>query len=76
MTEEQRYRYWLAVHALADSEESVTMTKGVNNGETQQTDYRRIGKGILQEISNIGNTRFTTTEYSTEKFCKKMVESA
>jgi len=22
MTEEQRYRYWLAVHALADSEES------------------------------------------------------
>ena len=33
MTEEQRYRYWLAVHALADSEESATMTKGVNNGE-------------------------------------------
>ena len=57
MTEEQMYRYWLAVHALADSEESATMTKGVNNGETQQTDYRRIGKGILQEISNIGNTR-------------------
>lgn len=26
MTEEQRYRYWLAVHALADSEESATMT--------------------------------------------------
>ncbi|NLX75706.1 MAG: hypothetical protein GXZ13_07800 [Synergistaceae bacterium] len=52
MTEEQRYRYWLAVHALADSEESATMTEGVNNGETQQTDY------------------------STEKFCKKMVESA
>ncbi len=30
MTEEQRYRYWLAVHALADSEESVTITKGDN----------------------------------------------
>ena len=53
MTEEQRYRYWLAVHALADSEESATIKKGVNNGETQQTDYRRIGKGILQEVSDI-----------------------
>ena len=30
MTEEQRYRLWLAVHALADSEESVTITKGDN----------------------------------------------
>lgn len=33
MTEEQRYRYWLAVHALADSEEYATIKKGVNNGE-------------------------------------------
>ena len=53
MTEGQRYRYWLAVHALADSEEYATIKKGVNNGETQQTDYRRIGKGILQEVSDI-----------------------
>ena len=68
MTEEQRYRYWLAGHALADSEESATIEKGVNNGETQQTDYRRIGKGILQEVSD--------TEYLMDGFCKKMVESA
>jgi hypothetical protein len=33
MTEEQRYRLWLAVHVLADSEESATIKKGVNNGE-------------------------------------------
>ena len=32
MTEEQRYRYWLPVHALADSEEYATIKKGVNNG--------------------------------------------
>ena len=41
MTEEQRYRYWLAVHALADSEESATIKKGVNNGETQQGAQRK-----------------------------------
>jgi hypothetical protein len=59
MTEEQRYRYWLAVHALADSEESATMTKGVNNGETQQTDYRRFedGDGFLVHNYRILNGR-------------------
>jgi hypothetical protein len=31
MTEEQRYWYWLAVHALADSEESATIKGEVTN---------------------------------------------
>ena len=53
MTEEQRYRYWLAVHALADSEESATMTKGVNNGEKQQTNNWNFGERVLQEVSDI-----------------------
>ncbi|NMA82220.1 MAG: hypothetical protein GX966_09710 [Jeotgalicoccus halophilus] len=57
MTEEQSYYYWLAVHALADSEESATMTKGDNNGETQQTNNWNFGERVLQEVSNIGNTR-------------------
>ena len=30
MTEEQRYRYWMSVNALADSEESATISKGEN----------------------------------------------
>ena len=67
MTEEQRYRYWLAVHALAEDKEYATIKKGVNNGEKQQTNHRRIGKGILQEVSD--------TEYLMDGFCKKMVES-
>ena len=31
MTEGQRYRYWLAVHALADSEEYATIKGEVTN---------------------------------------------
>ena len=30
MTEEQSYYLWLAIHALADSEESATISKGDN----------------------------------------------